>query len=663
MIPSEPLSNFAFKNLGSLKFNDVSKEFGLGAKTFSNGSAYGDLDNDGDLDLVINNVNMISSIYENKSSNNWISFSFDLNTKNRYGIGNKIFLYHNGSLQYQELSPMRGFQSSVDYRLYFGLGEESIIDSVKIISSNNTVSVLRDIKINTHHIIRSKDLDRNIFIDFSTSKRKILSNSNININYTHKENDFVDFDRERLLFKMNSTEGPCLCVSDFNSDGLEDLFVGSARGEVSSIFYQKSNGYFEAYSEPFKSDIDSEDVSCVVNDFNGDGKMDLIVASGGSEYSNFSPELRDRVYFNQGENKFEKSKYSLNSISSFESTSTISSDDIDNDGDYDLFVGTGINPGSYGTQTKSYLLLNDGKGEFLDVSDEYLGELRFMEMVNDSEFIDLDNDGSKELVVIGEWMPIRVFKFDNDKFFEISDSLGLSKTNGLYNVIHSKDLDGDGFVELIIGNYGLNSMFRANLEKPLTLYVNDFDNNGRYEQILGMYYGNDLYPIVQLKDLWMQLPYLKKKYLKFESYKNIKMDSFLDNSLKDSTKIKEVYNLESIILKNNKGINFDIISLPFMSQISPVYSILSDDFNNDGFIDLIVGGNLSQIKPEFGPIKASYSSLFAGNGDFLFNYVSPDESGLSFKGDLRDSKKININKEGHYIFAINNSKLKILKSE
>ena len=663
MIPSEPLTNFAFKNLGSLKFDNVSEEFGFDNKTFSNGSAYGDFDNDGDLDLVINNVNMLSNIYENKSSNNWISFSFDSSSKNKFGVGNKIFLYTKNGLQFQELSPMRGFQSSVDYRLNFGIGNISNVDSVKIVWNNNQESTLQNLKINSHHLIKEDNMIKSHNKNTSNKQKQILSQSMSNIDYTHIENNFVDFDRERLLFKMNSSEGPCLCAADFNQDGLDDIFIGSAKNQVSKIYYQIKKGEFKEYSEPFENDLLSEDVNCVVDDFDGDGRIDLIVASGGSEFSNFSPELRDRLYLNNGYMNFQKLDNSFASILTFESTSTISSDDIDNDGDKDLFVGTRLNPGSYGTQTKNFILINNGKGIFSDATSQYLGKDKIMKMVTDSEFIDIDNDGKNELVVVGEWMPILVFKNLNNKFLNISDSLGLSKTNGLYNEVHCLDINNDGFNDIIIGNYGLNSMFKASVDKPLTLYVNDFDKNGRTEQILGMYYDDNLYPIVQLKDLWMQLPYLKKEYLKFENYKNKKMNELLDKSAMKNTKILEVYNLASLILKNESGIKFQIDTLPFMAQISPIYSILSDDLNNDGYNDIILGGNLSEIKPEFGPSKASYSSLFIGNKDSKFEYITSNKSGIFIDGDLRDLVKMKINKKDSYIFALNNSKIKILERE
>ena len=663
MIPSEPLSNFAFQNLGSLNFTDKTKNFGLDDLTYSNGSAYSDLDNDGDLDLVVNNVNMLSNIYENKSTSNWVSFSFDSNSKNKYGVGNKVFVYADNKMQYQELSPMRGFQSSVDYRMYFGLGDVNVIDSVKIIWNDKEMSILKNIKPNSHHTLNEEGIYKNLIINKPSPNKPFLKASDYQINYSHIENNFVDFDRERLLYKMTSNEGPCTCVADFNDDGREDLFVGSAKGQISSIFFQELNGSFKSYNSAFEKDILSEDIDCLIDDFNGDGKLDLIVASGGSEYSNFSPELRDRLYLNIGDKNFKKLPNSLSTISLFESTSTISSYDFDRDGDKDLFLGTRLNPGAYGTKTRSYLLENNGDGVFKDISEKYLGDARFMGMVTDSEFIDIDNDNTKELVVVGEWMPVKIFKFLQNKLVDITDSLGLSKTNGLYNNMHSEDLDGDGYTDLVLGNYGLNSMFRASIEQPLSLYVNDFDNNGRTEQILAMHYDEKLYPIVQLKDLWMQIPSLKKKYLKFENYKNVTMDKLFDPSTIRDSEVKKVYNLSSVSLYNKRGKGFEIKELPFMAQLSPTFSIISDDINNDGIMDLILGGNLSKVKPEFGPNSSSYSTLLLGTKDKRFKYVNSKLSGLFISGEIRDLDKIKINSKDSYIFAVNNSKLKILEGE
>ncbi len=660
MIPTESVGNYAYKNNGDLSFSDVSSEFGIDMPSFSNGSAYSDLDNDGDLDLVINNVNMPASIYRNNSKSNWVSFSFSSDGLNTYGIGNKLYVYVNGGVQYQELSPMRGFQSSVDYRLYFGLDTIKEIDSIRVIWNNGLETSIKNLTSNKHYVISEKLASDNKKKLISGSDKKLLTNKKIDIDFSHLENEFVDFDRERLLFKMNSNEGPCLCVDDFNGDSLDDFFVGSAKGSVPSLFFQTGNTFIK-YSKPFLSDIDSEDVDCISGDFNGDGLVDLIVSSGGSEYSNFSPELRDRLYINLDKNSFEKEERAFNDLKKFESTSTVSAYDIDQDGDLDLFLGTRLNTGSYGTQTENYILTNDGNGVFKDVSEVYLGENKSMGMVTDSEFVDIDLDGIDELIVVGEWMPIGVYKINKGKLINISSDLGLEKSNGLYNTMEVV-INKDSFPDIIIGNHGLNSFFNASSEHPLTMYVNDFDGNGRNEQILGMYYGDDLYPIVQLKDLWMQIPSLKKQFLKFENYKNKKMDELFPKEIIDETEKVFVYNLASVYLKNKNGKEFALNDLPFDAQVSTVNSILVDDFNNDNVKDFIVGGNSTKIKPEYGINNANFSKMFIGTKDGFYPLNSND-SGLKIYGEIRDIQKLKHKEIINYIFAINNSNLKFYEKE
>ena len=660
MIPTESVGNYAYKNNGDLSFSDVSSQFGIDMPSFSNGSAYSDLDNDGDLDLVINNVNMPASIFRNNSKSNWVSFSFSSDGLNTYGIGNKLYVYVNGGVQYQELSPMRGFQSSVDYRLYFGLDTIKEIDSIRVIWNNGLETSIKNLTSNKHYVISEKLASVNKKKIVSGQDKKLLTNKKIDIDFSHLENEFVDFDRERLLFKMNSNEGPCLCVDDFNGDNLDDFFVGSAKGSVSSLFFQTGNTFIK-YSKPFLSDIDSEDVDCISGDFNGDGLVDLIVSSGGSEYSNFSPELRDRLYINLAKNSFEKEEKAFNDLKKFESTSTVSAYDIDQDGDLDLFLGTRLNTGSYGTQTENYILTNDGNGVFKDVSEVYLGENKSMGMVTDSEFVDIDLDGIDELIVVGEWMPIGVYKINKGKLINISSDLGLEKSNGLYNTLEVV-INKDSFPDIIIGNHGLNSFFNASREYPLTMYVNDFDGNGRNEQILGMYYGDDLYPIVQLKDLWMQIPSLKKQFLKFENYKNKKMDELFPKEIIDETEKVFVYNLASVYLKNKNGKEFALNDLPFDAQVSTVNSILVDDFNNDNVKDFIVGGNSTKIKPEYGINNANFSKMFIGTKDGFYPLNSND-SGLKLYGEIRDIQKLKHKEIINYIFAINNSKLKFYEKE
>ncbi len=668
MIPSEPIPNFAFKNLGDLSFSDVSDEYGFSEPTFSNGSAYGDLDNDGDLDLVLNNVNMNSFVYENlsekfNSENNFLSFSLVGEGKNSKAIGSKVILKHNNRIYYQELNPMRGFQSSVEYRLFFGLDTLSSIDTIKIIWPNQNESLLTNVNTNQNIYINQINSNKKTQEKTHLTKR-VLFNEKIDdygIDFVHKENDFVDFDRQRLLFTMNSNETPCLCKGYINLDSLEDFFVGNSKGSTSAIFIQKPNGQFDKIEKPFESNKNSEDTDCVIFDANNDGKNDIYVTSGGNEFNEFSTDLFDRLYFGYGNGKFIKSQQTFPIGMPFQSTSTVSYSDFDKDGDYDLFVGGRLEPNIYGLPASSFLFTNNGKGVFSDQSDSIATSLKFLGMVTDSKWVDLDNDNDDDLIVVGEWMPIKVFINVGDSLVDRSIEYGFDKTNGWNHTIEVSDFNNDGFYDIIIGNYGLNSRLKASQKYPLTMLVNDFDNNGTVEQILGMYRNESLYPIVQLKDLWMQIPSLKKKYLKFENYKNEKLfDLFEEDVLNSSLKLY-TYKLNTSLWINNKGINFSEIDLPSQSQFSPVYAIILDDINLDGNKDIIMGGNQYKIKPEIGIHDASYVSTYLGDGKGNFKYLDNKKSGIFIRGQLRDIIKIKRKKEENFIFALNNDSLKIFK--
>ena len=668
MIPSEPIPNFAFKNLGDLSFSDVSDEYGFSEPTFSNGSAYGDLDNDGDLDLVLNNVNMNSFVYENlsekfNSENNFLSFSLVGEGKNSKAIGSKVILKHNNRIYYQELNPMRGFQSSVEYKLFFGLDTLSSIDTIKIIWPNQNESLLTNVNTNQNIYINQINSNKKTQEKTHLTKRVLFNESidDYGIDFVHKENDFVDFDRQRLLFTMSSNETPCLCKGYINLDSLEDFFVGNSKGATSSIFIQKPNGQFDKIEKPFESNKNSEDTDCVIFDANNDGKNDIYITSGGNEFNEFSTDLFDRLYFGDGNGKFIKSQQTFPIGMPFQSTSTVSYSDFDKDGDYDLFVGGRLEPNIYGLPSSSFLFTNNGKGVFSDQSDSIATSLKFLGMVTDSKWVDLDNDNDDDLIVVGEWMPIKVFINVGDSLVDRSIEYGFDKTNGWNHTIEVSDFNNDGFYDIIIGNYGLNSRLKASQKYPLTMLVNDFDNNGTVEQILGMYRDESLYPIVQLKDLWMQIPSLKKKYLKFENYKNEKLfDLFEEDVLNSSLKLY-TYKLNTSLWINNKGINFSEIDLPSQSQFSPVYAIILDDINLDGNKDIIMGGNQYKIKPEIGIHDASYVSTYLGDGKGNFKYLDNKKSGIFIRGQLRDIIKIKRKKEENFIFALNNDSLKILK--
>ena len=669
MIPSEPIPNFAFRNLGKLNFKNVSTEYGFSEPSFSNGSAYGDLDNDGDLDLVLNNVNMNSFVYENtlekkNPDKRYLSFSLEGEGENTFAIGAKIFIIHNKQIYSQELSPMRGFQSSVDYRLFFGLDTLQTVDSINIIWPSGKETNLSNIQTNQQIYLKERDATY-----LKKSNKNSLNNEVIftevndayRLKYLHIENEFVDFDRQRLLFNMSSNETPCLCKGDINSDSLEDLYIGSAKDHPSSLFIQLPNGEFKKTNNPFDSEKSSEDTDCIIFDSNNDGNNDIYVASGGNEFNEFSTELFDRLYIGDGKGGFVKSDQIFPIDVPFQSTKGVSYVDFDGDGDYDLFVGGRLEPGIYGLPSRSFILKNDGNGNYINVTDSIAPDLNYLGMVTDSKWLDIDNDYDMDLIIVGEWMPIKIFLNVDNKLVDKTEEFGLNKTNGWYHRLEISDVNNDGYLDIIVGNNGLNSRLKADKNFPLVMMINDFDNNGTVEQILGMYQEGDLYPMVQLKDLWKQIPKLKKKYLKYENYKNEKLYDLFQKEIVDRSLKLYTYQLNTSLWINEKGKKFLEKELPTSAQFSPVYAILTEDINFDGNTDIIMGGNQYRIKPEIGIHDASYVSVFLGDGRGNFQDLPSKKSGIFIKGQIRDIIKIRIKNEENFIFALNNDSLKVYK--
>lgn len=666
IIPSVKIPNYAFHNNQDLTFTNLSDTWGLATPSFSNGAAYGDLDNDGDLDLVINNVNMPPFIYKNKASQNPGSNFLTLNLKgtgkNPYAVGAEVTLYSGGSRNYQELIPEHGFQSSVDARLHFGLGSAQNIDSLVVNWPDGKYSVSKNIAANQLLTIDQNSAtvnSSNVQADKQTTVfQKTVSSG---IDFSHKENDFVDFDRDRLLFQMVSNEGPHIACGDVNKDGLEDFYICGAKDSPGALFIQKKNGQFERTNQKlFEADQISEDVDCAFFDADNDGYLDLYVNSGGNEFPSSSSALSDRLYFNDGKGHFTKSAQML-PAGKYESTSCVTPADFDKDGDMDLFVGCRLLPFSYGLPVDGYLLENDGIGNFKDVTDFRAKELRKIGMITDMVWADVDNDHDLDMVVVGDWMPVKILINENGNFSDQSDQYGISNTEGWWHTIVVKDMNGDGLIDFILGNNGLNSFFKASAEQPVSMYVNDFDLNGSVEQLICAYNGAKSYPVVMKNDLVKQIPSLETKYKSFADYKdqtveNIFPPEVLDRSVKLNAKILT----SSIMMNSGKGL-FKLTSLPIEAQFSPVYAIVAEDFDHDGKCDIIVGGNQYKAKPETGIYDASYGLFLKGKSDGSFQSISAEESGISIKGEIRDVKILDINKMHTIVFGINNGKFQFYK--
>ena len=627
LLPSYPISKYAFANNGDLTFTNKAKEWGLGDPGFSNGSVYADLDNDGDLDIVTNNVNLPASLYRNNATslhpeNKFLKVTLVGEGKNPFGLDAAVTVYYNHTLSYQENMPSRGFESSIESRLNFGLGKTEWIDSMVVNWPGGKISVLKKLKTNQTVVVKQADAlmkaPAKALVQYEPVVFKNIPD-NQGIDFIHKENDCNDFNRERLMYHMLSTSGPRMAKGDVNGDGLEDLFICGASGQSGALYLQSASGNFiKSNQKDIARDSASEDTDCLFFDADGDGDLDLIVCSGGNEIISDSSVLYDRLYLNNGKGVFTKSPEILPIPHRFESSSCVSAADFDGDGFQDLFIGIRLKPGRYGYPCSSYILRNNGKGQFTDVTEQVAPGLHNLGMVTDAKWFDYDRDGKPDLVITGEYMPITLFHNEGGHFKETTVQSGLGKTNGWWNRLVIADVNGDGYLDIVAGNHGLNSRFRASENRPISMITGDFADNGITEQIICTYNGNGQYPMVLRHDLVGALPYLKKKFLKYADYKEKKLeDIFTEEQLKKSVRL-EAYEMRTTLFLNNGKNGFAIKPLPTEAQFAPVYGIAIGDFDRDGKQDILLGGNFYQSKPEAGIYDGSYGLFLKGNGSGNF---------------------------------------------
>lgn len=659
-MPSVPIPNYAFRNQKNLLFKDESKQLGFDLPGFSSGAAYADLDGDGDLDLVINNMNIEASVYKNLSTeklhHHYLKVKLNGDTPNTMGLGTRVTVYANQKQQVLEQQPTRGFQSSVDPVMLFGLDGAAKIDSLVVCWPNRNMQVIRNIGSDTLLQLDQKNAVTKMKADQTPPPiyENIAATSIIG-NYRHKENDYVDFDQERLIPKLISTEGPKIAVADVNGDGLEDFYMGSAAGDTAKLFIQRKDHRFEEKTQKaFIADAYFENIGAEFFDADNDGDLDLVVAAGGNQAKPGSPFLLTRLYLNDGKGNFSAAVKDWPTVSI--NASCIRIGDFNHDGKKDIFIGARDVPGSYGVVPNSVLLENLGGGIFIDITAAVAPELQKAGMVTDAKWADMDGDGKEELVVVGDWMPVSIFKFVDNKFKKV---LSIPNSSGWWNCVTIADIDGNGTMDIVAGNFGLNSNIKADADHPGKLYVSDFDKNGQVECV-PVYYKPDgkAYPYYLKDEMESQLPAMKKRFLRYDTYAGKTMEEvFSADQLKEAKVLTLEQTASAVYLNNGKG-KFTMQALPIAAQLAPVFGISFTDLDGDGKKDLFLAGNFYGVKPQSGRFDATYGITLLQKNNHQFENMLPKQSGLFVAGEARDVATIKTgNGETCIIVTLNNDKL------
>jgi hypothetical protein len=659
-IPRISIPNKVYRNDRNLQFTDIGNEWGLVQSTFSNGAAYGDLDNDGDLDLIVNNENQLCSVYKNNSreinKNNYLGVSLKGVGKNTFSIGSKVQLFVGTETLTRELVPSRGFQSSVDYKLIFGLGKYAKVDSMMVIWPNRTAVTFISPGINKVHIIEQSEKNTHQWSIKPSEILPVFFTSEESRFDKHIENNYVDFYAERAIPKVLSREGPKAAVADTNGDGLEDIYIGGASGSPGQLYLQTADGKFKKKEEKaFYPFFEFEDTAVLFFDYDNDGDADLLLCSGGNSSSLNSRELQLRLFSNDG-----KGNFTIN-VSAFPNMSMniaiAIANDFNNDGFDDLFIGGRSFPGIYGKDPDSYLFINDGKGHFKDIAKTKNTDIAHIGMVTGAVWEDVSGDKQKELIIVGEWMGPRIFSFKGDHFEEIKTNI--SNKFGWWQTVAAADVNGDGRQDLILGNMGKNFYLRPDSANLVKLWMNDFDKNGSLDKIISYTVNNRDMPVFLKQDMQEQLPFIKKNNLKHQEYATKSVQDLFPGELMKDCIVKKFDYTPSCMAINNGDGQFSIQELPRMVQLSCINAILPIDVNEDGYIDLVTGGNQFGLLPQFEKLDGSFGDILINDGKGKFTWQPPNRTGLNLRGELRDIATIK-NAKGTYVLFLQNNEFPLL---
>ena len=651
-IPQKKVKNYFYKNNQDKTFKNVTSTWASHGDSYSNGGTSVDLDNDGDLDLVINNINEDAFVLENtldqNSQNSYLKIKFKGNSTNIFGIGTTVKAYYQNKVIVEENYTTKGYLSSVEPKIHLGLGDAKVIDSLEIIWSTNAHETLRDIKPNQEIVVYYKNALKNYSYEVLGKQPSFFVNKDSIVDFKHKDLQSLEFNRDQIIPYASTNLGPHIAVSDINNDGLEDFFIGGGKSQSSQLFIQNKKGKFTSeQSDTFKNDAIHEDVSAVLFDANGDNFKDLLVVSGGNEFKKGAP-LQPKLYINY------KGKFKRDTVQ-FKNTETnaskVSAIDIDNDGDMDISILSNMVPWQFGKTPTQYIFENDGQGKFKDVTLNFGIDFKESGNVTDIVWVDLNEDNFLDAIVVGYWMPIKVFMNDGKKL-TLQKITQLQKTNGWWNSIKANDFDKDGDIDFIVGNWGLNTRLKATPNEPITLYSNDFDDNGTIDPVITHFYQKQETPFASKDELVKQIPFLNKKYLSYKDFANASFTDLLPKEKIYEAYKKQIFELGSCYFENLGNTTFKKHQLPFMAQISSVNDIAIDDYNNDGFMDVFLVGNNYNINTQLGKLDASHGIILLNNKIGFFDESLDQDFNIS--GEARNIQKLLINNEMFYVISINN---------